>query len=188
MQRRTKLGVGSLVAAGAIALAAVPMLGASVEPQDAVRPTAASLVLGHPLDHHAEVETYDRYLTAVEAYNHYLTAVAFLQAVNAELEQAKRQPARGGGGGGGGRGSCDRPEVYGDGSYSIPSNIVERESHGNYGACNESSGACGAYQALDSTWDGYAGYGSACDAPPAVQDQWAAEAYAQSGCDPWGGC
>lgn len=178
MQRRTKLGVGGLVAAGAVALASVPMLGASVARTTPVRPTAASAMFGHPLGHAAEVG----------AYGEYLQAVAYLQAVNAALEQANRPPARSGGGGGGGARCQDGALDYGTGNYSIPTEVVMRESGGWYGSCNESSGACGAYQVLPSTWDGYGGYGSACDAPPAVQDQWAAEAYAQSGCDPWGGC
>lgn len=107
----------------------------------------------------------------------------YLDALH-QAELAARQR-----GGGGPRGSCDRPAYERppeeDGKYAIPLEIVERESGGNYGSCNESSGACGAYQALDSTWDGYAGFTSACDAPPDVQDQWAAEARAARGCAPW---
>lgn len=118
---------------------------------------------------------------AIRAYVDAVNLAAYLDALH-QADLAARPRARGGS-----RGSCDRPVNYGrgDGSYSIPTEIVMRESGGNYGACNESSGACGAYQALDSTWDGYAGYSSACDAPPAVQDQWAAEARAARGCAPW---
>lgn len=180
MRRRTILGVGSLVAAGAIALAAVPMLGAAGTPR----------VLAHPAPVDLALRVHAARAPAIAAYKFWLVgAKAYQDLIDAELARQAAAAARPRSRGGGGGGSCDRAVNYGDGdgSYSIPSEIVARESGGNYGSCNESSGACGAYQALDSTWDGYAGYGSACDAPPAVQDQWAAEAYAQAGCDPWGG-
>ncbi|HZJ28190.1 MAG TPA: transglycosylase family protein [Acidimicrobiia bacterium] len=63
----------------------------------------------------------------------------------------------------------------------------ESDSAGGYSAVNSSSGAGGAYQALPSTWDGYAGYARAQDAPAVVQDQWAREAIASSGTRPWAG-
>lgn len=49
------------------------------------------------------------------------------------------------------------------------------ESGGDYTARASGSSASGAYQFLDSTWDGYAGYLRAGDAPPDVQDAKAAE-------------
>lgn len=63
--------------------------------------------------------------------------------------------------------------------------IARDESGGNYAAQNPKSSASGKYQVLDSTWDGYAGYESAKDAPPEVQERWAREAYAKSGSRPW---
>ncbi len=63
----------------------------------------------------------------------------------------------------------------------------ESDSAGGYSAVNSSSGAGGAYQALPSTWDGYAGYARAQDAPPEIQDQWAREAISASGTRPWAG-
>ena len=49
------------------------------------------------------------------------------------------------------------------------------ESGGDYTAAASASTASGAYQFLDSTWDGYGGYARALDAPPPVQDAKAAE-------------
>jgi hypothetical protein len=74
----------------------------------------------------------------------------------------------------------------GDCDYAIPCDIVMRESGGDYQADNPNSSACGAYQILDSTWNGYGGYSSACDAPPSVQDAKAAELWAGGeGCGHW---
>ena len=47
----------------------------------------------------------------------------------------------------------------------------EQESNQDYNAYNSDSGASGAYQFIDSTWDGFGGYQSARDAPPHVQDE-----------------
>jgi hypothetical protein len=66
----------------------------------------------------------------------------------------------GGGGCASGGGALDGAPAY----------VIERESGGDYCAANP-SGACGAYQIMGQTWNGYGGYASACDAPPAVQDE-----------------
>ncbi len=71
------------------------------------------------------------------------------------------------------------------GAYSIPSGIVQCESHGNYSAVNASSGAGGAYQILPSTWEAYGGQGLPQHAPPAEQDRIAAEIYARQGPSAW---
>lgn len=175
MRRKIML---SVAIAGAVTMGAVPLVGAFSNPEatTAARPAAAvSSLKDLPL----------RSLAQQVALFRFYKAAAYADALQAQAAAAAARRS----GGGGGRGSCDRAVNYGadNGSYSVPSEIVMRESGGNYGSCNEGSGACGAYQVIPSTWDGYGGYGSACDAPPSVQDQWAAEAYAQSGTQPWGG-
>lgn len=76
-------------------------------------------------------------------------------------------------------------------SGGVPANaflacVRQRESGGNYRAYNP-SGAAGAYQVMPGTWNGYGGYASAGQAPPAVQDQFAAQLYARAGRSPWAG-
>ena len=74
-----------------------------------------------------------------------------------------------------------RAELY-DGVYAqgVPLWIAMTatrflESSDNYEAEARGSTASGAYQVIDSTWNGYGGYARAVDAPPAVQDQFAYE-------------
>jgi resuscitation-promoting factor RpfC len=71
------------------------------------------------------------------------------------------------------------------GGYSIPSDIVQCESGGNYSAVNPSTGAGGAYQILPSTWQAYGGQGLPQDASPAEQGRIASEIYATQGSSAW---
>lgn len=63
--------------------------------------------------------------------------------------------------------------------------IARCESGGRYDAENARSTASGKYQVLDATWNGYGGYERASDAPPEVQEAFAAELYARAGTAPW---
>ena len=81
------------------------------------------------------------------------------------------------------------------GAFAVPANaapsldaIKQCESGGNYQAVNASSGASGAYQFLDTTWQGLSaakGYSKAKYAPASVQDAAALELYNQAGTSPW---
>lgn len=66
--------------------------------------------------------------------------------------------------------------------------IKQCESGGNYTIVNSSSGASGAYQFLNSTWQNLSagkGYATAAAAPAAVQDAAALELYNMMGTSPW---
>lgn len=63
--------------------------------------------------------------------------------------------------------------------------VIQNESGGNPTAVNPVSGAAGLYQFLPSTWADYDGYSSAADAPPAVQQQYFEQVYAEDGTAPW---
>jgi len=63
----------------------------------------------------------------------------------------------------------------GTGPYTTP----------NYKAQNTTSTASGAYQYLDTTWNGTEGYESAKDAPPRIQDERAIRDYQKGGTTPW---
>lgn len=58
-----------------------------------------------------------------------------------------------------------------DGIDDFMAKIRSVESSNNYGAVNSDSGANGAYQFMDTTWNGYGGYSRAADAPASVQDE-----------------
>ena len=82
------------------------------------------------------------------------------------------------------------------GTCVIPSYICQRESGGNYGAVNSSSGAGGMYQFMPSTWNAIAAAIAPewigvppQNAPPAVQDQFAAYLWnGGAGCGHWSAC
>ena len=59
------------------------------------------------------------------------------------------------------------------------------ESGGRYNAQNPRSTASGAYQFLDSTWNGFGGYRRAMNAPPGVQDAAALALFQRAGTSPW---
>lgn len=66
--------------------------------------------------------------------------------------------------------------------------IMMRESHGNPGAVNPSSGASGKWQFMYGTWNHYMGYETAAAAPEWVQDAKARELWAGgAGASHWAG-
>lgn len=101
------------------------------------------------------------YEARVQALNSYLAALAPPPAPTRSSSPAPVYSAPSGGG------NC----ASGGGQLNGTSaENIARESGGNYCAYNP-SGACGAYQIMPGTWGGFGGYASACDAPPAVQDE-----------------
>lgn len=58
-----------------------------------------------------------------------------------------------------------------------PCSVMMCESGGDIRAENPTSTASGKWQILDSTWDGFGGYGHAADAPEWVQDEKARQLY-----------
>jgi Transglycosylase-like domain len=176
--RRSFVAGMALTGAAVMALPIFASLQAGAQtpnahPAHLVRPAAA-------LNIPAEITLHQK-AQAVADTKKFYDVVAFTQAVEAAQHAGTHRgtTARTSGGGGGGGGTC---------AGSIPGNVIYRESKCDPKAVNSRSGAAGKYQVLPSTWAGYGGYGSAADAPEAVQDQWAADAYAQVGCRPWGGC
>lgn len=87
-----------------------------------------------------------------------------------------------------GAGFAAAPAQAADTGVSTLEQIKSCESGGNYSAVNASSGASGAYQFLDSTWQSLsasAGYSTAASAPESVQDAAALELYNTQGTSPW---
>jgi hypothetical protein len=79
--------------------------------------------------------------------------------------------------------------LYPCGGDLPPCYVKMRESGGDYNAQNPSSSASGAWQFLDSTWNGFGGYARAAYAPPDVQDARAREVWAGgAGCSNWSAC
>lgn len=83
-----------------------------------------------------------------------------------------------------------RPQMLRSGFSATELRIRSCESgdgHGsyNYRAENSRSTASGAWQFLDSTWDGFGGYHHAASAPPVVQDRKARLTFDASGYSPW---
>lgn len=146
------------------------------------KPAATPLELAVELAMRENQETLDE-RAAIARYIE--ASIAAEQAEQARLaaERAARvqgsRTSRGGSSGGATSGS--------HGSTLACIRAHESDSAGGYSAVNSSSGAGGAYQALPSTWDGYAGYARAEHAPADVQDRWAREAIAAAGTRPWAG-
>lgn len=93
-----------------------------------------------------------------------------VQQAQVQQTQQPQQQANGGGGAGGNLGA-----------------IRQCESGGNY-STNTGNGYYGAYQFTQSTWESVGGSGNPAAAPPAEQDQRAAQLYSSAGAGQWPVC
>lgn len=140
-------------------------------------------------DHERQALRVLAWVTAVKQaeYTLWLTTIAENQ-VAAAAHAARRHPATR---------VASRPvtvaaSTTGSGNLDC---VRRRESHGDYGAVNRSSGAAGAYQFLPGTWNSNARDAGRADlvgvnpaqASPADQDAMAAHLMATQGMAPWGG-
>jgi muramidase (phage lysozyme) len=208
MRKRAPMLVASLAMAGVVAsvalaapLSADSTTGPKLDKLHAARPTAASNLpsqstqSANVVPAGAVAEEQIREIVAfsharamlLTAYLNQLAFQAYLDGLTASAEAS----------------TVSTPPPPATSSYSSYSSdpgdflscVRNRESSGDYSAVNGSSGAAGAYQFLQGTWDSIAasiGRGdlvgvNPAQASPADQDMMAQALYAQQGAAPWGG-
>jgi hypothetical protein len=183
--RALAIGSGLLVAATSVALA-----GGATAAADGGRATRSRT----PVSTRVDLPSVD---PAVQARHDAVVIARFVEAVRleryfdavaaAQLREQLERSAR-----------AAAPKVSSHRSSSaggVLACIKHRESRGQYGAVNSSSGAAGAYQFMPSTWDSTARRAGRPDlvgvhpanASPADQEAMAHALYAWQGLTPWGG-
>ena len=179
------IGSGLLVAATSVALvgaATAAADGHADTPRRAPRPQVA--VRG--VDPAVKAETAR---AVAEAFTYQVNLARFYEAVNANILQEKAAAAAAA------AARALRSTSSGSSGGNVLDCIKHRESRGQYGVVNSSSGAAGAYQFMPSTWNNTARSAGRTDlvgvnpanASPADQDAMAQHLLATQGLGPWGG-
>jgi hypothetical protein len=154
---------------------------AAYEPPHRVRPIAATQSLTLPVDAGLQAKA-----VAVADLQHQRRLALFFALVEqSQREEAARAAAA----------RAARGRSGSGGSGNVLDCIRHRESRGNYGVTNGSSGAAGAYQFMPGTWNNTARSAGRSDlvgvnpaaASPADQDAMAQHLLATQGLGPWGG-
>ena len=182
--RNVAIGSGLLVAATSVAI--VGAATAAADSTRADRPASAHRSALPKID--PAVAAQVRHETEVQ-YIAYVNQARWYEAVTAQrwrdalaLQEAARAQAR-------------RHTSRGSTGGNVLECIKHRESRGQYGVVNGSSGAAGAYQFMPGTWDTTARSAGRTDlvgvnpanASPADQDAMAQQLLATQGLGPWGG-
>ncbi len=184
MNRRiVAIGSGLLVAATGVALVGAATAAADGHAEARRAPRHQVAVQG--IDPAVQAET-DR--AVVEAFTNAVNLAHFYEAVTANILREKAAAAA----------AAARPRrssSSGSGGGNVLECIKHRESRGQYGVVNSSSGAAGAYQFMPGTWNSTARSAGRTDlvgvnpanASPADQDAMAQQLLSTQGLGPWGG-
>jgi hypothetical protein len=188
------IGSGLLVTATSVALVGVATAAADDAPSHPEAARAASIRTGRSAGLRAALDAaLPAVDPAVRAKNEQLAVARFVEAANtarwyaaatANLQQQQAAAA-----------TRSTRRVSSGGSGNPLECIKHRESRGQYGAVNSSSGAAGAYQFMPGTWNTNAAAAGRPDlvgvnpaaASPADQDAMAQHLLATQGMSPWGG-
>ena len=181
--RVVAIGTGLLVAATSVALVGAATAAADGEggaPRRASRPHVAL----QGVDPAVKAETAR---AIAEAFTYQVNLAHFYEAVSANILREKAAAAA--------AARTRRSSSSGNGGGNVLECIKHRESRGQYGVVNSSSGAAGAYQFMPSTWNTTARSAGRTDlvgvnpanASPADQDAMAQHLLATQGLGPWGG-
>jgi len=190
----TTAGILVVVLATAIAVIGDTAAGSSVdradtpvEPPHRVRPIAATHPLTAPVDGALQAQAR---LAAAREYERAVNLLVLRQ----ELARQEHERAAAAALATRQRASATHPSS-GSGGSGVLDCIRHRESRGNYGVTNRSSGAAGAYQFMQGTWNSTARAAGRSDlvgvnpaaASASDQDAMARHLLATQGLGPWGG-
>jgi muramidase (phage lysozyme) len=157
----------------------------NLEPPHGARPIAATQSIVLPVEPVLQAKA----VSVAELQDARL--LAYFTAVKAQQDEAARAAAAAAAA----RSARARPRAASSSGGNVLDCIRHRESRGNYGVTNRSSGAAGAYQFMPGTWNNTARSAGRSDlvgvnpanASPSDQDAMAQHLLATQGLGPWGG-